>query len=394
MTARPLEGIKVLELARILAGPWAGQVLADLGADVVKVESSTGDDTRQWGPPFVEGKDGEDLGAAYYHSCNRGKRSVVADFTTEAGRALVRRLASHADVVIENFKVGGLKKYALDAESLRAMKPELIVCSITGFGQTGPDAGRAGYDFIIQGMGGIMDVTGEPGGSPMRMGVAYSDIFTGLYSVVAILSALRRRDATGEGAVIDMALLDTQAALLQAPAMNYSVSGETPRRMGTAHPNLVPYEVMPVADGRIIIAVGNDEQFRRACHVLGQPDLADDQRFATNAARVIHRDTLMPMLKERTRKMNKSELISALEEAGVPAGPINTVPEVFEEPQVVHRGVRVDLDAPGARSGSVPSLRTPILIDGQPQVSPRVSPALGEHGDAVLDDPAWGGTKR
>lgn len=392
MSDKPLAGVRVLELARILAGPWAGQVMADLGADVVKVESPAGDDTRRWGPPFVKAADGGDLGAAYYHSCNRGKRSVVADFGKPDDLELVKRLVAHADVVVENFKVGGLRKFGLDAASLRRIKPSLVVCSITGFGQDGPDAARGGYDFIIQGMAGIMDVTGEPDGRPMRMGVAYSDIFTGLYAVIAVLAALRRRDATGEGAHIDMALLDTQASLLQAPAMNWLVSGETPRRMGPAHPNLVPYEVVPTADGAIILAVGNDEQFRHACRVLGLDDLADDPRFATNAGRVTHRDTLMPLVTARTATWTKADLGAALEAAGVPWGPINTVPEVFAEPQVVHRGIRVDLDAPDAEAGSVPSLRSPIVIDGAPQVSPLVSPALGADGDDVRRDPAWGGT--
>ncbi|MHA1553000.1 MAG: CaiB/BaiF CoA transferase family protein [Alphaproteobacteria bacterium] len=387
----PLAGVRVLDLARILAGPWAGQVLADLGADVVKVESVSGDDTRAWGPPFVAAADGGDLGAAYYHSCNRGKRSITADFASPEGSATVRRLAVHADIVIENFKVGGLKKFGLDAQSLRALKPSLIVCSITGFGQTGPYASRAGYDFIIQGMGGIMDVTGEPDGNPMRMGVAYADIFTGLYSVIGILAALRRRDETGEGAHIDMALLDTQASLLQAPAMNYFVSGETPQRMGTAHPNLVPYEVVPASDGAIILAVGNDRQFRHCCEVLGCAELADDERYATNAGRVVHRAVLMPLLKARTVEMTRATLAARLEEKGVPQGPINTVPEVFADPQIVHRGVRVDLAAPHARAGSVPSLRTPIVIDGAAQVSPRVSPELGGDQRDVLADPAWGG---
>ncbi len=389
----PLAGVRVLELARILAGPWAGQVLADLGADVVKVESPAGDDTRRWGPPFVEGRDGENLGAAYYHSCNRGKRSLVADFKNAEDRARVRALASHADVVIENFKVGGLVKYQLDAASLREIKPSLIVCSITGFGQTGPAAGRGGYDFMIRGMGGIMDLTGEPDGGPMRMGVAYSDIFTGLYAVIAIQAALRRREATGEGAYIDMALLDTQASLLQAPAMNYFVTGQTPRRMGTAHPNIVPYEVVPASDGNFILAVGNDDQFRRACEVLGCAELADDDRFATNAARVIHRATLMPILKQRTAATAKKPLMTALQGAGVPVGPINTVPEVFAEPQVIHRGVRVELDAPATREGHVSSLRSPIMIDGAPLFSTLVSPELGEHGDQIINDPAWGGDK-
>ena len=389
----PLAGVKVLELARILAGPWAGQVLADLGADVVKVESPSGDDTRSWGPPFVAAEGGGDLGAAYYHSCNRGKRSIVADFSDPGDLSTVRRLVANADIVIENFRVGSLKKFNLDAESLRELKPSLIVVSITGFGQTGPYAPRAGYDFIIQGMGGIMDVTGEPDGGPMRMGVAYADIFTGLYAVIGLLAALRRRDETGEGAHLDMALLDTQASLLQAPAMNYFVSGETPQRMGAAHPNLVPYEVVPVADGAIVLAVGSDQQFRHACEVLGCRELADDKRFATNADRVVHRATLMALLKARTALMTKAVLAAALEAKGVPFGPINTVAEVFADPQVMHRGIRVDLEAPHASGGTVPSLRTPIMLDGVAQVAQGVSPELGADTDDVLADHSWGGDK-
>src|SRR5919107_6140911 len=280
---KPLEGLKVLELARILAGPWVGQLLADLGADVVKVERpGAGDDTRGWGPPFIEGAEGEDLSAAYFHSCNRGKRSIAADFETPEGQELVRRLASQADVVIENFKVGGLKKYGLDYESLKQVNPRLIYCSITGFGQTGPYAPRAGYDFIIQAMGGIMDLTGEPGGEPQKPGVAFADIFTGIYAVIGILAALRQREATGEGCHLDMALLDTQTSVLANQAMNYLAAGHLPRRMGNAHPNIVPYGVFPVADGHVIVAGGNNGQFAKFTRVLGEPALARDPRFATN----------------------------------------------------------------------------------------------------------------
>jgi crotonobetainyl-CoA:carnitine CoA-transferase CaiB-like acyl-CoA transferase len=303
---KPLEGLKVLELARILAGPWVGQLLADLGADVVKVERpGAGDDTRGWGPPFVEAVDGGDLSAAYFHSCNRGKRSIAVDFETPEGQELVRKLAAHADVVIENFKVGGLKKYGLDYESLKTINPRLVYCSITGFGQNGPYAARAGYDFMIQGMGGIMDLTGDPDGEPQKIGVAYVDIFTGVYSVVGILAALRQRDATGEGAHLDMALLDVQTSVLANQAMNYLASGKSPRRMGNAHPNIVPYQVFPVADGHVIVAVGNDGQFARFVAVLGQPELAQDERFRSNAGRVGRRAELVPILTELTLKTTR-----------------------------------------------------------------------------------------
>ena len=293
----PLHGLRVLELARILAGPWAGQILADLGADVVKVERpGSGDDTRGWGPPFIDAADGGDLSAAYFHSCNRGKRSVTADFEMEEGRAIVRRLAGHADVLIENFRVGSLKRHGLDYAGLRVENPRLVYCSISGFGQTGPYAPRAGYDFIIQGMGGIMDLTGPPEGEPQKIGVAFADIFTGVYSTVAILAALRRRDETGEGAHIDMALLDTQVGVLANQAMNYLASGRAPKRMGNAHPNIVPYQVFPVSDGHVIVAVGNDAQFVRFAEILDVPELATDDRFTSNAARVKNRDALVPLL--------------------------------------------------------------------------------------------------
>ncbi|MCB5175096.1 CaiB/BaiF CoA transferase family protein [Microvirga lenta] len=387
---KPLEGLKVLELARILAGPWVGQLLADLGADVVKVERpGAGDDTRGWGPPFIEGADGDDLSAAYFHSCNRGKRSIAVDFETSEGQDLVRRLAAHADVVIENFKVGGLKKYGLDYESLKAVNPRLVYCSITGFGQNGPYAARAGYDFMIQGMGGIMDLTGDPDGEPQKIGVAFADIFTGVYSVVGVLAALRRRDQTGEGAHLDMALLDVQTSVLANQAMNYLASGKSPRRMGNAHPNIVPYQVFPVADGHVIVAVGNDGQFARFVSVLGRPDLAQDERFRTNAGRVHHRPELVPVLTELTLKMTRDALLAALEGQGVPAGPINTVADVFDDPQVVARGMRIDLPAPAAKAGSIPSVRSPIVLDGQPMAASRPSPRLGEHTDEVLSDPSW-----
>ncbi len=387
---KPFEGLKVLELARILAGPWVGQLLADLGADVVKVERpGAGDDTRGWGPPFIEGAEGDHLSAAYFHSCNRGKRSIAVDFESPEGQELVRRLAAQADVVIENFKVGGLKKYGLDYESLKQVNPRLVYCSITGFGQNGPYASRAGYDFMIQGLGGIMDLTGDPDGEPQKIGVAYVDIFTGVYSVVGILAALRRRDQTGEGAHLDMALLDVQTSVLANQAMNYLASGKSPRRMGNAHPNIVPYQVFPVADGHVIVAVGNDGQFSRFVSVLGRPELASDERFRTNAGRVGHRAELIPLLTERTLNFTREDLLSALEGQGVPAGPINTVADVFADPQVVARGMRIDLSSQAAKGGAIPSVRSPIVMDGQPMAADRPSPRLGEHTDEVLSDPAW-----
>ncbi|MBF9196236.1 CaiB/BaiF CoA transferase family protein [Microvirga terrestris] len=387
---KPLAGLKVLELARILAGPWVGQLLADLGADVVKVERpGAGDDTRGWGPPFVEAADGGDLSAAYFHSCNRGKRSIAVDFETPEGQELVRKLAAHADVVIENFKVGGLKKYGLDYESLKKVNPRLVYCSITGFGQNGPYASRAGYDFMIQGMGGIMDLTGDPDGEPQKIGVAYVDIFTGVYSVVGILAALRQRDATGKGAHLDMALLDVQTSVLANQAMNYLASGKSPRRMGNAHPNIVPYQVFPVADGHVIVAVGNDGQFARFVSVLGKPELARDERFSSNAGRVGRRAELVPILTELTLKTTRDALLSALEKQGVPAGPINTVADVFADPQVIARGMRIDLSSPEAIGGAIPSVRSPIVMNGEPMAAQRPSPRLGEHTDEVLSDPSW-----
>jgi crotonobetainyl-CoA:carnitine CoA-transferase CaiB-like acyl-CoA transferase len=388
----PLHGLRILELARILAGPWAGQLLADLGADVVKIERpGSGDDTRGWGPPFIESRHGESLSAAYFHSCNRGKRSVAADFETPEGQEIVRNLARHADVLIENFKVGGLRKYGLDYPTLREINPRLIYCSISGFGQDGPYAARAGYDFMIQGMGGIMDLTGAPDGEPQKVGVAYVDIFTGLYSVVAIQAALRRRDGTGEGAHIDMALLDTQVGVLANQAMNYLASGTSPRRMGNAHPNIVPYQVFPASDGHLIIAVGNDGQFARLASLLGAPELASDDRFRTNRDRVSNRDVLAGLLSARTGTFGRDDLLAQLEAQGVPAGPINSVAEVFDDPQVRHRGMRVDLADESAPGGSIPGVRSPIVMDGWQSVAERPAPALGAHTEEILGDPNWGG---
>ena len=388
----PLHGIRVLELARILAGPWCGQLLADLGADVVKVErAETGDDTRQWGPPFVPAADGTDLGAAYFHSCNRGKRCIAADFETAEGRALVRRLALHADVVVENFKVGGLVRYGLDAASLRASNPRLVVCSISGFGQDGPYASRAGYDFLIQGMGGAMSITGGADGPPTKSGMAIADLFTGLYAANAIQAALIRRAATGQGAAIDCALLDSQVAMLSSQGLNYLVSGREPRRLGNAHPSIVPYDVFPVADGHVVIAAGNDGQFRRLCDVLGDPALAAHPDHTTNRGRVAHRARLTAALHALTSRRGAAELLAELDAAGVPAGPINGVAQVFADPQVAARGMALHLDNPSAEGGATPGIRSPVLIDGVPQASLRPAPNLDQHGSEILADPAWGG---
>jgi crotonobetainyl-CoA:carnitine CoA-transferase CaiB-like acyl-CoA transferase len=385
MTA-PLKGIKVVELARILAGPWTGQTLADLGADVIKVESPQGDDTRGWGPPFVKDEAGADRDAAYFHACNRGKRSIAVDFRTQEGQDLVRRLVADADILVENFKVGGLAKYGLDYDSLSKVNPKLIYCSITGFGQDGPYAHRAGYDFMIQGMGGIMDLTGDPEGDPQKIGVAFADIFTGLYGVIGVLAALRRRDETGEGEWVDMALLDAQVGVLANQALNYFVSGKAPKRLGNAHPNIVPYQVFPASDGHLIIAVGNDGQFRRLCAVLGQPELADNPRYATNAARVAARSDLVPILTSETSTRARDDLLAALEGEGVPAGPINSVEDVFNDKQVLHRDMKVDLPATGVEGGSVASVRTPIRFRNGTLVLDRAAPALGEHTEEILKE--------
>jgi crotonobetainyl-CoA:carnitine CoA-transferase CaiB-like acyl-CoA transferase len=376
MQSKPLSGIKVVELARILAGPWAGQTLADLGADVIKIESPHGDDTRQWGPPNINIKDSSS--AAYFHSCNRGKRSRVADLKNNDDLEAVIALIAEADVLIENFKVGGLTQYGLDYETIKTINPALIYCSITGFGQTGPYASRAGYDFMIQGMSGIMDLTGEADGNPQKIGVAFVDIFTGLYSVIAIQSALHARQQTGKGQYIDMALFDCMTAVLANQSMNYLASGINPTRMGNKHPNICPYETVSVGDGHIIIATGNDAQYQRLCDCLELPELKDDKRFIDNANRVKHRDELMLILNNATSQWTKQSLLTALENAVVPAGPINTVEDVFKDEQFIARGLRVDNDG-------VPGVRTPIIMDGVQMKSDSRSPMLGEHDNATFN---------
>jgi len=381
MSEAPLKGLRVLELARILAGPWIGQTLADLGADVIKVESPQGDDTRQWGPPFIE-RDGEEA-AAYFHACNRGKRSVTADFRSPGDLDMVRGLAAGADVLIENFKVGGLAKFGLDFASLATANRGLVYCSVTGFGLDGPYASRPGYDFLIQGMSGIMDLTGDPAGEPQKIGVAFADIFTGLYGVIAIQAALAERQRTGKGKHVDMALLDSMTGVLANQAMNYLASGVAPHRLGNAHPNIAPYQTFETADGWLIVAVGNDGQFARLCQVLGLDGTAADSRFATNAARVEHREELTALLSDRTRAWTRDDLLAALEKAVVPAGPINTVEDVLADPQIVHRGMQIAPDG-------VPGLRTPIRFEGAPApVSSRPSPKLGEH-SAEIREKGWG----
>lgn len=379
----PLKGIRVIELARVLAGPWAGQMLADMGADVIKVENPEGgDDTRAWGPPFVESVEGENLSAAYYHATNRGKRSITADLRTPEGCELVRRLVATADVVIENFKRGGLVKYGLDYESLRALNPKLIYCSITGFGQTGPYADFAGYDYIVQGMSGFMSITGEPDGQPMKAGVAVADIFTGIYSVTAIQAALIHTMRTGQGQHIDMALLDVQSAVLANQNMNYLISGKPPVRLGNAHPNISPYEVVPTEDGFLILAVGNDGQFSRLCKILGLAEIASDERYATNKARVAHKADVRRIISTETLKWQKRDLLTACESNAVPAGPINSIEEMFADPQVQARGLRVDLQA--ADGTTIPGVRTPIVLSETPLQYERPSPRLGEHQADVL----------
>jgi crotonobetainyl-CoA:carnitine CoA-transferase CaiB-like acyl-CoA transferase len=383
MTEPPLKGIRVIELARILAGPWAGQLLADLGADVIKVESPDGgDDTRKWGPPFVMSHDGENLSAAYYHSCNRGKRSIAIDFSTPEGAETVRRLAATSDVLIENFKLGGLKKYGLDHDSLRKINPRLVYCSITGFGQDGPYAPRAGYDFIIQGMAGMMSITGEAGREPQKAGVAISDIFTGLYSVIAIQAALRHAEKTGEGQHIDMALYDTQISALGNQNLNYLVSGKSPVQMGNAHMNIAPYEVVPVKDGHIILAIGNDGQFAKFCAAVGLDELPSNPDFGTNPARVANRTTLREHIIEALKIFDRDPLLARLEAAGVPASPINTIGEMFADPQTIARGMRLDLD--DGHGNLLPSVRAPMVMSGTPLVYERPSPRLGEHTEEIL----------
>jgi len=372
----PLAGLKVVELARILAGPWAGQILADLGAEVIKVESPEGDDTRKWGPPFFE-NEGEKT-AAYFHCCNRGKKSVTVDFRTEEGLAAVHSLLADADIVIENFKVGGLARFGLDFESLHARYPRLIYCSITGFGQTGPYAARAGYDYIVQGMSGLMSVTGEPSTQPQKVGVAVTDIYTGIYASTGILAALHQREKTGKGQLVDMALFDVAVATMANQAMNFLASGNAPSRMGNAHPNIVPYQVFDCSDGYIIIASGNDSQYRKLCAVLGQPDLGTDPKYATNADRLAHRDEIVGKLMALTVGWTKADLLAACEGEGIPAGPINDMGEAFADPQIVARGMRVDLNG-------IPSVRTPIVFSDAQLALDRPSPRLGQDQKIIAE---------
>jgi crotonobetainyl-CoA:carnitine CoA-transferase CaiB-like acyl-CoA transferase len=372
----PLSGIKVIELARILAGPWAGQTLADLGADVIKVESPEGDDTRRWGPPFID--NGGEKTAAYFFAANRGKRGVVVDFSNPAGAAQVIDLIRDADVVIENFKLGGLAKYGLDYDSLAAINPRLIYCSITGFGQTGPYAPRAGYDFIIQGMSGLMSVTGEAGGAPQKVGVAVTDVFTGVYAATAILAALIQRGRTGRGQHIDMSLLDVATSVMANQAMNYLATGDAPKQMGNAHPNLAPYAVFECKDGWIILATGNDGQYLRLCSILGLEGRGTDPRFATNALRVENREEMTAFITAATKGWAKGDLLAACEAAGVPAGPINDLAEVFADPQVLARGMQI---APEGVKG----VRSPMVFSDAELALDRTAPRLGQHQREILD---------
>ena len=384
---KPLAGLRVLELARILAGPWAGQLLADLGADVIKVErKGAGDDTRGWGPPFVEGKDGKHIGSAYFHGANRGKRSIELDFESEEGRRIVRKLAARSDVLLENFKVGGLAKFGLDYKSLAPENPRLIYCSVTGFGQDGPYAPRAGYDLMAQGIGGIMDLTGTADGEPTRIGIPISDIFTGVYSTVGILAALHERETTDKGCYIDTALVDSTVGVLSNQALNYLVSGKVPKRIGNAHANIVPYQVFPVADGYAIVATGNDAQYGKFCNVLGAPELAANPEYKNNVGRLKHREELIGKLSALTARFKRDDLLAKLETQGVPAGPINDVGQVFADPQVIHRGMKLELPSAAAKAGYIPGVRTPIVMDGWKAASEKPSPLLGEHTAEILKE--------
>ena len=387
---QPLDHIRVLDMSRILAGPWCGQTFADLGAEVIKIERpGVGDDTRGWGPPFMKDKDGvETEDAAYFLAANRGKKSVTVDITKPEGQDLIRRLASECDVLLENYKVGGLKKYGLDYDSLSKVNPRLVYCSITGFGQTGPYSPRAGYDFLIQAMGGLMSVTGEkedmPGGGPQKIGVALSDILTGLYTTIGALSALAYRDKTGRGQHVDMALLDVTIASTANQAMNYLVTGKAPTMMGNAHPNIVPYEAYKAADHYIILATGNDGQYQRFCDVAGRPDLATDERFATNRNRVGNRDVLGPILNEIIAAKPRSFWLEELEKVGVPCGPINNLEQVFDDVHVQARGARQEVEHPVG--GAIPTVANPIRLSESPIEYDRPPPVLGQHTDDVLSD--------
>ena len=374
MAELPLKGLRVIELARILAGPWAGQTLADLGAEVIKIESKSGDDTRTWGPPFIE--TGDETNAAYYHSCNRGKQSVSLDFKDDADLQKLKDLIATSDILIENFKVGGLDKYGLDYNTLHNDYPSLIYCSITGFGQTGPYAKRAGYDFLMQGMSGLMSITGEPEGQPQKVGVAVTDIFTGLYAVIAVQAALRSRDTTGIGQHIDLSLLDVATATTANQAMNYLTTGISPNRKGNNHPNIVPYCAVSTKDGHIILAVGNDNQFENFSKIF-DADWYQKDKFSTNPARLKNRDELLNLIEENTRNFSSLTLLSECEKFGVPAGPINTLEEVFNDPQILHRGMKIDLHG-------VPSVKNPITFSDMEMSYDKPSPNLGDSNKKFL----------
>ncbi|MFV9685242.1 CaiB/BaiF CoA transferase family protein [Pseudomonas sp. NY15367] len=384
-----LSHIRVLDLSRVLAGPWCGQILGDLGAEVIKVERpGSGDDTRHWGPPYIKDAEGNDSReAAYFQSANRNKQSLTLDFTQPEGQRLVRELVAQCDVLLENFKVGGLAAYGLDYESLKAINPRLIYCSITGFGQTGPYAKRAGYDFMIQGLGGLMSLTGRPegeeGAGPIKVGVALTDILSGLYATVGVLAALNQREQSGIGQHIDVALLDVQVACLANQAMNYLTTGAPPKRLGNAHPNIVPYQDFPSADGNFILAVGNDGQFRKFCEVAGVAHLADDLRFATNKARVAHRAELIPLLRQATVFKTTAQWNELLETAGVPCGPINDLRQVFADPQVQARGLRLDL--PNALGSTTPQVASPLRLSATPVAYRTAPPLLGQHTGDLLE---------
>lgn len=385
-----LSHIRVLDLSRVLAGPWAGQILGDLGAEVIKIERPrTGDDTRHWGPPYLKDQQGDNTSeAAYYLSANRNKQSLTLDFTQLEGQRIIRDLVAECDVLLENFKVGGLAAYGLDYESLKAINPKLIYCSITGFGSDGPYANRAGYDFMIQGLGGLMSLTGraedEEGAGPVKVGVALTDILTGLYATVGVLAALNHREQSGQGQHVELALLDVQVACLANQAMNYLTTGVAPKRMGNAHPNIVPYQDFPTADGDIILTIGNDGQFRKFAEAAGHPEWASDDRFASNKARVAHRKELIPLIRQVTVFRTTAEWVALLEQAGVPCGPINDLAQVFADPQVQARGLRLDLPHPLA--GSVPQVASPIRLSETPVEYRKAPPVLGEHSEAILQE--------
>jgi len=383
-----LSHLRVLDLSRVLAGPWAGQILGDLGAEVIKIERpKSGDDTRSWGPPYLQGVDGNADLSAYFLTANRNKQSLAVDIAHPEGQELIRKLVAESDVILENFKVGGLKRYGLDYDSLKQINPKLIYCSITGFGQDGPYANRPGYDFLIQAMGGLMSITGqpngEPGAGPMKVGVALTDIMTGLYATIGVLAALSHRDRTGEGQYVEAALLDVQVACLANQAMNYLTTGQAPGRMGNAHPNIVPYQNFPTADGNMVLTVGNDEQFARLCDVLGHPEWASDERFATNRARVANRKELIPRLRQATVMRSTQEWVQVLERSGVPCGPVNTLDQVFEDPQILARGMKQSVQHPSL--GDVPTVGNPIRLKLTPVSYRTAPPLLGEQSKQVLE---------